>query len=1028
MPTIYDDQDVYDKEKELSTPDGSHDNVDLSDDERSSFDDMADNFYNDSDQEESDAHDEMATKETDGSGPDKSSKKDKEGKEKEERDPKQLYHADNKDDNAKRGPLKGLRNKRKALMLAGAGSLLALIGSIVGTFFMPALELVHIKEVMVQEVGGIQSKVVRTRSGRIFSRGFFFHEGEFDGYKSRGKLTSIYKNYQSQKMFDSLRANGYDFEYNQTNGKLVRISQNGVDLVNSSQSFESIWDKRSALREVIRKENPERSAFWRARKAREAFRRTGLFRRNWIRDNRLVNWAEGKELAARQKLAGKVFSFKEKFRTKLRAAMLNLVPGLDSALKPPTVEGDAGKADANGDGTVDAGEQAAADGNTQTVGELEQAAKDGDKLAAQIADDPTIEIPSNFTDDAIDAGVKNLDETLVAGTKGAVEGGIGGWANLADKTCQAYGFAQAVRGTSRLLRATQLMKYATAIFTVADSVKDGDVDSKDLSGIMSSLHTVNKRTGKGFYNSGTWQYFIGGRKKPSHVGNEKNQVSIAGEAGGTLGDTLDVIDKYAQGSAVCGVASNPIFGIAVGATEIAIKVGGCATIVGCAPSITSTAVEAASAGAIQVALETAKTILTPILARMFAGMVVTGDEKGDKMAAALGAGAGALSQYRGHGMGMRPLKNRQAAALQKEVDGDRRTELAQMSTFDRYLSFGNPTSLATTTLVNSYRQLASLDGLSSLRFPSVSSLFGSILDSATSRAFAEGDPDEIAHDAFGNVIVGMTDEYTKGVDPGENEKWMMDNGYVDASGAPKGEYETFIKDCVTPVDVEYKTSSDPTDTGLNEDCLSEDPKLERMRLYTMDLDISGSTADNASGNVSDTNEPVTGATSTPNTAPVTTGGLASGSRADLQARLFASPLWKPQTVKPTNDIKNGIAKDPLLQLLVAIVEQAKVTISPSVIQTGHDNCSSSGYTSNHYGGNGVDIGNEDVAPQLLPWLYNNRVALGINELIFNKMPVGTSTLKNGENYKYDSGTLGEHGDHIHISVKGPKLLAGCPRD
>jgi hypothetical protein len=115
-------------------------------------------------------------------------------------------------------------------------------------------------------------------------------------------------------------------------------------------------------------------------------------------------------------------------------------------------------------------------------------------------------------------------------------------------------------------------------------------------------------------------------------------------------------------------------------------------------------------------------------------------------------------------------------------------------------------------------------------------------------------------------------------------------------------------------------------------------------------------------------------------------------------------------------------------MLVAIVEQAKVTISPSVIQTGHDKCTSSLYTSNHYGGNAIDIANEDVAPQLIPWLYNNRVSLGINELIFNRMPVGTATLKNGVNFAYGTTTLNEHDNHIHVSVKGPKLLAGCPRD
>lgn len=153
------------------------------------------------------------------------------------------------------------------------------------------------------------------------------------------------------------------------------------------------------------------------------------------------------------------------------------------------------------------------------------------------------------------------------------------------------------------------------------------------------------------------------------------------------------------------------------------------------------------------------------------------------------------------------------------------------------------------------------------------------------------------------------------------------------------------------------------------------------------------------------------------------GEYAAMSREQLIQRLYASPNFKPQNGNPKKDIDSGIASTDLIRLMLAIVEKANIIIRPSVIKTGHNDCTNGGGTSNHFSGNAVDIGNEEVAPQLVPWLTTNSAALGINELIINPVPAGGSTLSQGKPHTYNTATMNDHKDHIHVSVKAPRVLS-----
>lgn len=160
----------------------------------------------------------------------------------------------------------------------------------------------------------------------------------------------------------------------------------------------------------------------------------------------------------------------------------------------------------------------------------------------------------------------------------------------------------------------------------------------------------------------------------------------------------------------------------------------------------------------------------------------------------------------------------------------------------------------------------------------------------------------------------------------------------------------------------------------------------------------------------------------------------SASRQEMNQRLLSNPLFcggNPQKNCPNayHDIVSGIAQDNLVALLLAIVEQGKFPIQINVIKTGHDDCSVSGLTSNHYSGLAADIAgyNDPKTQALNKWLYDNAAALNVDELIHEPHP-GISDLKHGQPFNYDSSVTSIHYNHIHVAANGPHQSAGCPND
>jgi hypothetical protein len=114
---------------------------------------------------------------------------------------------------------------------------------------------------------------------------------------------------------------------------------------------------------------------------------------------------------------------------------------------------------------------------------------------------------------------------------------------------------------------------------------------------------------------------------------------------------------------------------------------------------------------------------------------------------------------------------------------------------------------------------------------------------------------------------------------------------------------------------------------------------------------------------------------------------------------------------------------PWLQDLVIRVAQIGPAIRISSVTGGtHEP------TSLHYNGRGLDIGNEDVAAQVLPTIVSNVGAWHLDEIIFDASMLNDSNgsplaenlwnHKLGQRFSYSAGVLRpSHRTHIHLAVR-----------
>lgn len=118
--------------------------------------------------------------------------------------------------------------------------------------------------------------------------------------------------------------------------------------------------------------------------------------------------------------------------------------------------------------------------------------------------------------------------------------------------------------------------------------------------------------------------------------------------------------------------------------------------------------------------------------------------------------------------------------------------------------------------------------------------------------------------------------------------------------------------------------------------------------------------------------------------------------------------------------ENTGTRVPVNDKLLAVILQIRVQFPNTPLRisslTTGEHGKGCGTSSHHYEGRAVDIGNDEIAPTIIPWMYANKDVLGLDELFIRPMPAPAKPLKGGIDCAC-SNAQSSHGDHIHFSVK-----------
>ncbi len=656
-------------------------------------------------------------------------------------------------------------NNKKSVGIGGGIVGVIIIAIIAGfSAFLP-FELLHIKEVAVQELSGVQEQVMDKRRMRIMTRAYFFRDGKLDGYKARGSMFSFVENRKSTKIVADLETRGYkikpelDANGNYT-GRFKEIIGPDGKVINDG---DSLWQRRSALRTAMNDVYPAKTALWRSKQTSKMYARYGLVRGKWWSDN-----------AATRKLA----SAEERLKQKIR----------DTMNKPVLANGQVDPVpDKKQDGTADPAGQKA---NT-AAGEL----ADGIDAAAQ----EEYAAANSGTETAPLAGNPQSPDLAIKPGKAFAEGilNVIKITGPIDGACQGISAANTISKVSRVQKALQLAKYSSLILSMADGLKAGKVDSKSLNEMMTAMNKPDPETGKSFFASAGWQTLS------THKQVTGAYTTTYNSSGGTSGEIKNILDKFyglvggkSNVKTTCGTLNNPFIQVGSG-------------VLGIGAAIFTGGAEAAAKLPAQAAIELGKQFIigyaTQLGVKAATGTIVSGAEKGERMGDAFSSGAGTMTALNASSRGFKPLTKSQFTAQKQEYLAYQATQFNALPLKEKILSSENQNSVAYKSMsgVAMIQNKGIIGTIASI--PKSLFSFGNLNAKAASQETpACTDEDIVANniqtDGFCNPIMGNTDDELDKIDPIENMIWMQDNGYVDGDGKPLGVFADYTKFCFNDED------------------------------------------------------------------------------------------------------------------------------------------------------------------------------------------------------------------------------------
>lgn len=419
--------------------------------------------------------------------------------------------------------------------------------------------------------------------------------------------------------------------------------------------------------------------------------------------------------------------------------------------------------------------------------------------------------------------LKEADEALskpssAAGVVGKSAGRLIGVTAIPDSVCSFYAFTKAVSYGAKTIRAVQVARYAMVFLNLASMIKAGDAKPEDVSYAADILtKTVNEEvtdengktvtvTSKSATDSYGYRWAAYGDTGAPSI--SATEFLSGGGLGGKLDGTTDAILGYIGGKgnadSFCGKVKNPWVQAGSMLAGIGLLFFGGPIGWGVLAS------QAVQSVAITAAISVARSVLTPMLADMVAGVLVDDTTFGEKSGDAIVSGSGVIMSKLAGAGGNAPLKPEQAVAytnIQNEV-------LAQYAEQERLArSPLDPTSPHTFTgaivsqLVPYTSQTRSFSSIFTTSFSVVRRSLSNIV---TPSSFAAGntiesytqceDPDyrsiNLATDPFCNPIRGIPSQYLE-TDPIEIIDRLITSGDIDEDGKPISEgYKKFIADCI----------------------------------------------------------------------------------------------------------------------------------------------------------------------------------------------------------------------------------------
>lgn len=421
---------------------------------------------------------------------------------------------------------------------------------------------------------------------------------------------------------------------------------------------------------------------------------------------------------------------------------------------------------------------------------------------------------SNARKDASKMGSKLTKLSL----KGALTSTALG-AGAVDSVCTGYQMIRAAGFAAKYIGMLQLSRYAMTFMTTADAIKAGEATPEQVEYLGNILTSTNSE-GKSATDSYGYKFAAygetGGMPKISNAINSEEEAILADEVlrytngqlvdKNTLTDIIKLIDNgggstdsadKACGFVKSGWGQTILIGTAVLGVGVAVFTGGVSLGWGAALQATAS-----------ISLSIAVVMLSPKLAEMATGTLVTGDENGNQAGNAIVSGMGGYNAQLAQGRGLAVLTKEDAVAYQNLTNETlalySEADRVESSPFDITNKNTFVGSVASQLIAHAPRDIPSI---TNSVIKSLSSIPASIASKTTAKAASVDDFSKcndteysdrnLAADPFCNLQYGMKPS-SLNIDPNTVLDSLINGGHIDeVSGEPTSDrFKEFIEYCV----------------------------------------------------------------------------------------------------------------------------------------------------------------------------------------------------------------------------------------